>query len=131
MALQNNQRWAALLDRFCMIMGSLLPAGVVARNAGFIIVLVDMAWLFRWVLLKQNPLQKEMVAHSLILPWILWFGTVLVSLLIHGQDIDGWAHDIAYVRYLLFVIALIDISQRLPVSEYLIIGLGWGSYMVW
>ncbi|ABC76737.1 O-antigen ligase family protein [Syntrophus aciditrophicus] len=131
MVLQSDRRWAISLDRFCMIMGSLLPAGIVAGNAGFesIIILVDMAWILRWVLLKENPLQKQIIIHPLILPWIFWFGTMIVSLLINGQEIGGWGHDIAFIRYLLFVVALIDISQRLPVQKYLIVGMGVG--VVW
>jgi len=131
MVRQSDRRWATSLDRFCMIMGSLLPAGIVAGNAGFesIIILVDMAWILRWVLLKENPMQKKMIIHPLILPWIFWFGTMIVSLLINGQEIGGWAHDIAFIRYLLFVVALIEISQRLPVQKYLIVGMGVG--VVW
>jgi len=108
-----------------MIVGSLLPIGIIAGNAGFesIIALVDIAWILRWVALRENPFQTEAIIHPLVRPWMLWFGTILVSLMINGQAIGGWAHDIVYIRYLLFVVALIDISQRLPIQKYLIIGL--------
>jgi len=131
MALQAHRQWALSLDRFCMVIGSLLPVGIIVGNAGFesIIALVDIAWILRWVALQENPFPKETIMHPLIRPWMLWFGTILVSLLINGQGIDGWVHDIVYIRYLLFVVALIDISQRLPVQKYLILGLVAG--VVW
>lgn len=114
-----------------MVTGALLPIGIIAGNVAFeaIVALVDIAWILRWAVLKENPLQRKIILHPLILPWMLWFGTIIVSLLINGQEIGGWAHDVVYIRYLLFVVALIDISQRLPVQKYLIIGLGAGA--VW
>jgi O-antigen ligase len=128
---QDRHQWASSLDKFCMQAGALLPIGIVAGNVGFeaVIALVDIAWIIRWVLAKGNPFQKNIILHPLILPWILWFGTIIISLLIHGQGIAGWAHDVVYIRYLFFVAALIDVSDRQPVQKYLIIGLGAGA--VW
>jgi O-antigen ligase len=126
---QNRHQWASSLDKFCMLTGALLPIGIIIGNVAFeaVIALVDIAWIIRWVLVKDNPFQKKIIFHPLILPWILWFGAIIVSLLINGQGIVGWAHDAVYIRYLFFVAALIDVSERLPVHKYLIIGLGAGA----
>ena len=126
---QDRHQWASSLDKFCMLTGALLPIGIIIGNVAFeaVIALVDIAWIIRWVLLKETPFRKKIILHPLILPWILWFGTIIVSLLIHGQGIVGWAHDAVYIRYLFFVAALIDVSDRLPVQKYLIIGLGAGA----
>jgi O-antigen ligase len=112
-----------------MLTGALLPIGIIIGNVAFeaVIALVDIAWIIRWVLVKESPFQKKIILHPLILPWLLWFGTIIISLLIHGQGIAGWAHDVVYIRYLFFVAALIDVSERLPVHKYLIIGLGAGA----
>ncbi|MCX5843374.1 MAG: O-antigen ligase family protein [Deltaproteobacteria bacterium] len=128
---QDRHQWASSLDKFCMVTGALLPIGIIVGNVAFeaVIALVDIAWIIRWVLAKDSPFQKKIILHPLILPWMLWFGTIIISLLIHGQGILGWAHDVVYIRYLFFVAALIDVSHRLPVQKYLIIGLGAGA--VW
>jgi O-antigen ligase len=126
---QDRHQWASSLDNVCMQAGALLPIGIIIGNVAFeaVIALVDIAWIIRWVLLKETPFRKKIILHPLILPWILWFGTIIVSLLMNGQGILGWAHDAVYIRYLFFVAALIDVSHRLPVQKYLIIGLGAGA----
>src|SRR5512136_2868384 len=97
---QDRHQWASSLDKFCMLTGALLPIGIIAGNVGFetVIALVDIAWIIRWVLANDSPLQKKIILHPLILPWMLWFGTIIISLLIHGQGFIGWTHDVVYIR---------------------------------
>ena len=116
--------WAFRLDKFCAIFGGLIPVGIVIGNICFesIIGLVGLCWIIRSIVAKENPL-RQIIKHPLVIPWIIWFASIVISLLINGPGSKGWAHDFVFIRYLLFVMALLDISQRLPVFKYLLYGL--------
>lgn len=118
------------LDKFCAILGGLIPVGIVIGNICFesIIGLVGFCWIIRSIAAKENPLAR-IIKHPLVIPWIVWFASIVISLLINGPGTKGWAHDFAFIRYLLFVMALLDISQRLPVSRYFLYGLAGG--VIW
>jgi len=122
--------WAGRLDTFCAVAGALVPAGLVIGNIGFesLIGLAGFGWLIRCVLAKENPF-RELVKHALVIPWVVWFVCIVVSLLVNGPGSKGWAHDVVFIRYVLFGLALLDISQRRPVAKYLLYGLAGG--VVW
>lgn len=130
MSEESRRIWAFRLDKFCAISGGLIPVGIVIGNSGFesIIGLVVLCWIIRSIVAKENPLGKIM-KHPLVIPWIVWFTSIAISLFINGSGGKGWAHDFAFIRYLLFVMALLDISQRLPVSKYFLYGLAGG--IIW
>ena len=48
---------------------------------------------------------------------------MVISLFFSAADGRGWAEDLVMVRYLWFGMALLDISQRLPVGRYCLYGL--------
>lgn len=122
-----NLIWATRLDTFCAVTGGLLPLGLVIGNTAFelIIALVGTLWIVRSVLAKHNPVE-QMIRHPLILPWLAWFASVILSLLVNGPGSKGWEHDVVLIRYFLYVAALIDISERRTVFRYLLIGMAAG-----
>lgn len=130
--MQHDKRklWAARLDGFCAVTAGLVPLGLVIGNVGFeaTIAMTGCFWIVRSLLARWNPIPR-LVKHPLIIPWLAWLGSVLVSLLWNGPGGKGWGHDVALVRYFIYVAAVFDISLRKPVFKYLLIGLGAG--IVW
>lgn len=125
-----ESKWALRLDKFCAFSGALIPAATIAGNVAFesLVGLVGLAWIVRGILSKENPV-RPILKHPLALPWLVWFFTIILSLLVNGPGAKGWGHDIAFFRYVLFGLALLDISQRLPLHTYLLWGLVGG--MIW
>jgi len=119
--------WAARLDQLGVITGFLLPVGLVLGNVGFetMIGLGGGCWIARLVLLRDRK-TLEALKHPLVIAWMAWYLSIVISLLVNGPGIKGWAHDLVFIRYPLFTIALLDISRRLPVAKYLLYGLGVG-----
>jgi hypothetical protein len=120
----SRQDLTARLDKICAGSGALLPVGLVVGNVAFevIIALVGVSWMIRCAVSKSNSL-KPLWGHPLFLPWMALYFTIVVSLLINGPGNKGWLHDIVFIRYIIFGLALIEISQRLDVSKYLVYGL--------
>ncbi len=127
MRMDSGHIWTVRLDKFCAVTGALVPIGLVIGNVGFesLIGLVGLAWIIRCMMAKENPF-RELVKHSLVIPWVIWFLCIVASLLVNGPGSKGWAHDVVFIRYLLFGLALLDISNRLPVFKYLLYGLSAG-----
>ena len=126
----SRSMWANRLDKICAVSGSMVPVGLVVGNIGFesMIGIVGICWLVRAVLIKDRACQRILL-HPLVVPWIIWYGSIIISLLLNGPGSKGWAHDIVFFRYLLFGIALLDISKRLPIAKYFLFGLAAG--VVW
>ena len=118
------------LDKFCAVLGGLVPVGIAIGNIVFesIIGIVGLCWIIRSIVTKENPLGR-IIKHPLVIPWMAWFASIMISLLVNGHGTKGWTHDFVFIRYLLFVMALLDVSQRLPVFKYLLYGL-FGS-VIW
>lgn len=119
-----QDKWGHRLDRFCLWTGTLLPIGIVLGNTGFE-ACVNLTWLFwltRCILIRNNPFHK-ILKHPFTIPWLAWFGVILVSLIWNGPGSKGLIHDVGFLRFILFGFALIDISQRLPVGRYFVYGL--------
>lgn len=115
------------IDTVVGVTGALIPAGLVVGNIGFetLIALTGLFWIVRCIIAKKNPL-PDLIRHPLILPWMLWFGCVMLSLILNGPGSKGWAHDVSFVRYPLFALAMIDTGLRRPVVRYCIYGLAAG-----
>ena len=122
--------WSNRLDRACVIGGGLIPIGIVIGNAGFesVIALVGLFWIIRCVIAQTNPLPL-VIKHPLVLPWLAWYAAILISLIENGPGAKGLAHDIVFIRYLLFGVALLEVSRRQPVAKYCLYGLAAG--VVW
>lgn len=127
---ESRWMWAFRLDKFCAIAGALIPVGLVIGNIGFgsMVSLVGLCWIIRCFLAKENPLGRT-IKHPIVIPWIAWFASIVLSLLWNGAGSKGWAHDFVFVRFVIFGLALLDISRRLPVRKYLLYGLAAG--VIW
>ncbi|MEW6673999.1 MAG: O-antigen ligase family protein [Thermodesulfobacteriota bacterium] len=127
MNIDSRIKWASRLDKFCAVTGSLVPAGLVIGNIGFeaAIGIVGLAWITRCIVIKENPF-RELWQHPLVIPWAAWFAGMVISMVFNGPGSKGWAHDVVFIRYVLFGLALLDISRRLPVARYLLYGLAAG-----
>ncbi len=125
-----RQLWSRRLDRTCAIAGALTPVGLVIGNIGFelIVALVIVVWLIRLIVMRDNGF-RFLRRHPLVIPWSAWFIAIIVSLGVNGPGSKGFAHDIAFMRYLLFGMALLDTARRVTVSRYLVYGLAAG--VVW
>jgi len=107
-----------------------VPAGLVIGNIGFesAIGFAGFAWVARCVVIRENPF-RQLRQHPLVIPWAVWFASIVISLVYNGPGGKGWAHDVIFIRYVLFGLALLDISRRLPVTRYLLYGLAAG--VIW
>ncbi|MFZ5571080.1 MAG: O-antigen ligase family protein [Thermodesulfobacteriota bacterium] len=123
----NRAIWADRLDKAVIFSGAFVPAGIVVGNAGFeaAVALAGLCWIVRSVLAGENPLPR-LLRHPVLLPWLAWYGSILISLLWNGPGDKGWAHDVVLIRHLLFCAALIDTSRRREVARPLLMGLAAG-----
>jgi hypothetical protein len=114
------------MDKVCAVAGALVPVGLVIGNIAFesMIGTVGIGWLIRCIIQKKNPF--ALVEHSLILPWLAWLAAISISLFWNGPGSKGWAHDLVFFRYLLYVAAMLDVSKRFPVERYFLWGLAAG-----
>ena len=115
---------AAGLDKICVVVGALLPLGIVIGNAGLETVLgvVGLVWIIRCVVARENPL-PVLLRHPLVLPWLAWYAVIVASLLWNGAGSKGWAHDVLFFRQPLFVMAMLDVSRRRAVLRPFLLGL--------
>ncbi|MBI9084068.1 MAG: O-antigen ligase family protein [Desulfobacterales bacterium] len=127
---EKRRLWAQRLDRFCVVAGALVPVGLVIGNVGFeaLVAAVALAWIVRSCVARDNPVARVM-AHPLALPWMAWYAVMVISVAVNGPGSKGWAHDVVFIRYPLFGLALIDVSGRRPLARSLIWGLAAG--VVW
>ncbi|MBW1698395.1 MAG: O-antigen ligase family protein [Deltaproteobacteria bacterium] len=123
---QSDRMLPQRLDKVCAIAGALVPVGLVMGNVAFesMIGLVGCGWLLRCIIQKERPF--ALFKHSLVLPWLAWLVAIAVSLFWNGAGSKGWVHDLVFFRYMLYVVALLDVSKRLPVERYLLLGFAAG-----
>jgi len=134
-----NRREAILtrLDKFCMISGALLPTGIVLGNVGFegVIGLAGMGWLLRlilsaaWGFSDHTRSIKVIVRHPLIMPWLAWYGVIIISFAVNDPFGRQWAYNLAFARHIIFLSAMLDISRRLPVWKFFLAGLAFS--LIW
>ncbi len=127
---ETRRNLPAYLDKACAVAGALVPVGLVMGNVAFesMIAGVGIGWVIRSILSKDTA-AFGIFKHPLVVSWLAWLVAIAVSLLVNGGGSKGWAHDIVFIRYLLYVAALLDISKRLPVGRYFLWGFAAG--VVW
>jgi len=136
-ATATQQTWLARLDKFCVVTGALIPTGLVLGNVGFdgVIGLAGLGWLLRLTLSSAwgNPYWRQLVPvlvrHPLVMPWLTWYGIIIISLACNDPVGGKWGYNLVFVRHIIFLSAMLDISRRLPVWKYFLIGLAGG--LVW
>ena len=111
-------------DRSVAITGALLPLGIMLGPSGFepIIVLTSIIWMTGQIRLKTFAL-RTLIKAPIIKALIAVYLSILVSLLLNGGGNKGVLHDVVMVRYLFFIAAMLDTSQRFPVFKYLFYGI--------
>ena len=117
-------------DKFSLIMASTVPVGLAVGNVGFelLVGFTVLGWFFRCLSAGENPI-PGLIKHPLVIPWLAWYAAIVVSLCFNGAGNKGWLHDLAFFRFVLYGMALLDISKRLPVAKYLLYGLAAG--VIW
>lgn len=115
------------MDQGAVLFGALVPTGIAVGNAGFetAIILTGLCWVIGLLLSKNNPFPR-LIRHPILMPWLAWYGCIMISLAWNGPGDKGWSHDIVLIRHLVFFAALLDISNRRDVARPLLIGLGTG-----
>ena len=112
----NADHWIAGIAAF-------LPISLVLGNAAFesVVSLTGLIWLIKRVFkVNSNTLR---FSSPLLLPLLCWMAAVFLSRLFNGITPYLILHDLSFIRYMLFVLALVDVSQRIAVDRYLLIGL--------
>jgi O-antigen ligase len=126
-------KYADSLDKTILYTGAAIPVGMVVGNVGFeaMIALAGLAWLIRAFLLRENPFSRIFTKPASIACWGLWaWGAwlccIFLSLSINGPGSKGFWHDIVYLRFFLYACAMIDLSSRKKITNYLLWGLAAG-----
>ncbi len=114
------------LDKISACFAALIPAGIIAGLAVMEIAvgLSCFFWIIRSFATRFASL-KQIISHPIIIGWFLWIVSIYISVFLNETDSMGTAHDFVYIRFLLLVCAIIDISSRLPIHRHLIFGLGF------
>ena len=117
-------RWTLRLDTAGAVCGASVPIGLVIGSSGFegLIILATIFWIIRSALMGVHAFRKS-VSHPLAVPLAVWYGAVLISLAWNGPGSKGWGHDAALVRFGLFILAMLDMSDRRPVLRWMVRGL--------
>jgi O-antigen ligase len=111
------------MDQWVAVMGSLVPIGLVLGVVVYeaFVSLTGLVWLISR--LKFPADREHIVQNVLFWPIFSWFGVVLLSRLVNWGAPFQFAHDLAFIRFPLFAVAMWDVSGRIPVHRYLIGGL--------
>ncbi len=106
------------------MLGSAIPVALVLGIVvfEFFIGLTGLVWV---IARMTSPTRSyaPLTKHPIFLPLSVWFLTIIASRLINGGSAYHFANDIVFLRYLLFVAAMVEIASRFPVQRYLMIGL--------
>jgi len=116
--------WALRLDRACASLGGAIPVSIVFGTVAFELVvgLVGILWLLRLALSREHHL-RYVAKLPIVFPFVLFYVCILISAVANFHSMNRFAEDFLFFRYPLCVIALVDISHRLPVFRYLLKGL--------
>lgn len=119
----HNSHHQNRLDRIIAFLGSSLPVAIVLGVVPFefFISLTGLVWLV--TRLKVPDGFRGIDGHVVLWPIVGWFAAVMASRLMNGSAAYYYVHDLAFLRYPLFFIAMVDLSSRLPMHRYLIGGL--------
>ncbi|MEW5735734.1 MAG: O-antigen ligase family protein [Thermodesulfobacteriota bacterium] len=121
------ERTGKRLDRACLWAAAAFPVALALGNVFFeaSVAATGIFWLARAAVRQENPV-GGLRGNPLVLPWLCFCAAILLSLAVNGPGSKGWAHDVASVRFLLFGLAILDLSRREPVERYMVAGLAAG-----
>lgn len=111
------------LDRTIAIIGSSLPVAITLGVVPFefFISLTGLVWLVTRFRISRGFYGIN--DHTVLWPILGWFAAVMASRFINGGTVYQYVHDLAFLRYPLYFIAMVDLSSRIPMYRYLIGGL--------
>lgn len=129
---ERRKNWGSRLDATCLWFAASVPIaiciGVVVFE--FFVAGVGLLWISKQIIAPDKGFQT-LRKHPLSIPCGLFFCAIFLSALANGTTIHGYLHDLAMLRYMVFVWALLELSSRKPVVRYLLIGIaigiGWGA----
>ena len=115
--------WPDRLDTAGAFSAAALPMALVVGSTAFEAALAAgiLSWLIRSAMVGPAAFRKTF-SHPLAPPLLAWYGAMMVSLLTNGPGSKGAWHDVAIVRFCLFIPAVIDISSRKPLTRWLVHG---------
>ena len=115
--------WQNRTDRWVAVLGSAIPVafvlGVVVYE--FIVGLTGLVWLLGRLKFPARP--NTIYQNLLFWPILGWFISVMLSRVVNGGTAFQFVHDFAFIRFPLFLIAMLEVSGRIPVHRYLLRGL--------
>ena len=114
----NATKGEFLTDRTIAVLGSLLPIAMVLGVVvfQFFITASGLVWL---VSRAKYPVRfKDGITKNVIFwPLFGWFIAVMLSRIASGGSAFLFVHDITFLRYPLFVVAMADVaSRRIPMT---------------
>jgi O-antigen ligase len=111
------------MDRTIAMLGSSLPMAIVLGVVPFeiLVSLTGLVWLVSRFFLSIHL--RSIFSHIVILPILGWFAAVIASRIFNGGTAYQYLHDLAFLRYPLFFMAMVDLSSRIAMHRYLIRGL--------
>ncbi len=117
-------------DQWVAGIAALLPLSLVVGNVAFELVtgMTGFLWLVQSLFIRHDSLQR-IQKHTVFWPLVFWMTGIMISRAANGFSAFELFHDLAFIRYVFFVLAIVDISKRLPVDRYLFSGVVAG--VVW
>ncbi len=112
------------LDKASAYTAALLPSGILAGPSimEICVGLTCLLWIIRTIATK-DPFWDKVIKNSIFQSWILWIIAIITAIVLNAPSAKSWGHDFAYLRFLIFAIAIADISYRFPIHKFLIFGL--------
>ncbi len=126
-----DNAWTNRLDLWALIAASLIPVGIAIGTTVFeaLTILTDLFWI-AGILVSSGRPRLKWTKSSLAAALVFWLSTIWISRFISPHaSLHAWLHDFAFVRHIIFVLALMDIADRLPVVRFLAYGLVAG--VIW
>ena len=129
----DKDRLQRRLDDWTVWLAAVVPIGLAVGTVAFeaIVVLTDLCWLAALFIRRRLP-DSLRSRPSLVVALLFWLASVWLSRLVSpNAGLHAWGHDLAFSRYIIFILALIDIAYRRPVARYLawglVAGVAWSA----
>jgi len=108
----------------CVIACAMVPTGIVIGTVvfEFFISLAGILWLADCAIYRRNPL-PELKIEGLFIALSIFTISIYLSIWINGPGDKGLLNDLAFLRFFVFAIALMDISKRICVEKYMLLGM--------
>lgn len=107
--------WTLRFQNAVLWSAGLFPVGLVLGNVVFeaLAALTVIFWFLSLAVERQNPI-PYLKKHPLVIPWLAWYGVIVLSLAVNGPGSKGAGHDVVILRFVLFGFALLDTGRKRP-----------------